>query len=230
MSLTKTLIVDDDLSLARVLTAYLNGDGFQASSAGSAAEMFRAIDAETFHCMIVDLGLPDEDGIVLIRKLRARSEVLPIIVLTGREGMDNKVASFELGADDYINKPVDPQELALRIRAVLRRQERTDTTSRNILHLDALVLDHDRREAYRKDGALVDLTPAEFSLFWVLANADGAVLSRETLVDAISTGDGPLSFRAVDILISRLRKKIDKDAIRTVSGSGYRCGWNVSRG
>lgn len=229
MSDAKILIVEDDLSLARVLTGYLNQNGFRASSAGSAAEMFRIIDAETFDCMVMDLGLPDEDGIVLVRKLRARSEILPIIVLTGREGMDNKVASFELGADDYINKPVDPQELALRIRAILRRQERSDTSPRNVLNLDALVLDHDRREAFRKDGTLIDLTPAEFSLFWVLANADGNVLSRETLVDAISTGDGPLSFRAVDILISRLRKKIDKDAIRTIPKSGYCCGWNVSR-
>lgn len=229
MSNGRVLIVEDDLALSRVQVNYLNKNEFEADTVATAADLFKKIDSTTFDCVIVDLGLPDEDGIVLIRKLRARSEILPIIVLTGREGIDDKLASFELGADDYINKPVDLRELAMRIKAVMRRHDQADMINRNILHLEAFVLDHDRREAYDKAGELIDLTPAEFSLFWVLANAGGKVLPRDTLVDAISTGDGPLSFRAVDILISRLRKKIDKDAIITIPKAGYKCGWEVSR-
>lgn len=229
MSTEKVLLVEDDTKLSQVLADHLNKSELQAVTVTTAASFFKIIDTENFDCIVLDLGLPDEDGIVLLRKLRARSTIIPIIVLTGREGIDNKLTSFELGADDYINKPVDPRELVHRIKAVMRRTERAETASRNILYLNALVLDHDRREAYSEDGDLIDLTPAEFSMFWVLANAEGKVLSRDTLVDAISTGDGPLSLRVVDILISRLRKKLDKEAIETISKSGYKCGWEVSK-
>lgn len=229
MSKDKILVIEDNPMFAKMVNHDLSKEGYEVTVVGSGGDMFQAVDKQAYDCLILDLGLPDEDGIVLLRKMRARSDVQPIIVLTGREGIDDKLTSFELGADDYINKPVDPRELVQRLKAILRRSEKSELARRNIIHLDAFVLDHDRREAYDKDGTLINLTPAEFSLFWILASAGGKVLSRDTLVDAISTGEGPLSPRAIDILISRVRKKIDKDAILTIPRTGYKCGWDVSR-
>jgi len=137
-------------------------------------------------------------------------------------------ACFELGADDYVVKPVDPRELDMRLQAVMRRSD-SGTASGEKLKLGHITLDHSRRTAVGDDGQGVDLTPAEFSMIWVLASSDGKVQSREDLVDAISSGEGPLSFRAVDILISRLRKKIAKDAIETVPHIGYKCAWAVTQ-
>jgi len=222
----KILIIEDDLSFAHVITAYLNKHDYEAEHVATAAEMFEKLGIHTYDCLIVDLTLPDEDGIVLVRKLRARG-IGPLIVLTGREGIDDKLASFEVGADDYITKPVDPRELVMRIKAVRNRAEMPGAGSGAVLALGPLTLNHDKREAILSDGSVVAFTPAEFNLFWVIAQADGKVLTRDVLVDAISTGDGPASFRAVDILVSRVRKKLDKEAILTVPSSGYKCGWTA---
>lgn len=210
-----------------MISANLGQEGYDLTLTLTAAEFLSYADKQAYDCLIVDLTLPDEDGIVLVRKIRARSTV-PIIVLSGREGIDDKVACFELGADDYITKPVDPRELLMRVQAALRRGEGAGGAKER-LQFGPVELDHPRRAAVRKDGTEIDLTPAEFALIWVLAEADGRVLTREDLVDAISSGEGPLSFRAVDILISRLRKKLQKEAIQTVPTVGYKSGWEVSK-
>lgn len=226
MRKSKILIVEDDVALVRVMTTYLNEHGYEAASAGTGSELFKLADTTTHDALVIDLTLPDEDGIVLVRKMRARSQV-PIIVMTGRNQIEDKMACFELGADDYVVKPVDPRELDIRLQAVMRRSE-TAGGAGDVLKIGHITLDHDRRTAVMDDGQTINLTPAEFSMIWVLASADGKVQSREDLVDAISTGDGPLSFRAVDILISRLRKKIAKDAIETVPHVGYKCVWTIN--
>ena len=118
MTQYSVLLIEDDLTFARNMTDYLIKQGFDAVSVGDSAEMFKVIDVRGFDCYVVDLTLPDEDGIVLIRKLRSRSNV-PIIVLTGREGIEDKSASFELGADDYITKPVDAENLISLIKTWL---------------------------------------------------------------------------------------------------------------
>jgi DNA-binding response OmpR family regulator len=223
------LVIEDDLFFARQLIAFLRKQGYDAETVPTAAEMFQKLENKTYDCLIVDLTLPDEDGIVLVRKLRARS-IGPLIVLTGRDGIDDKLASFEVGADDYVTKPVDPREIVMRIKAVRSRSTTWGVADADKLRLGLLVLDHGRREVLGEDGANVDFTPAEFNLIWVLAQADGNVLSRDILVDAISKGDGPASFRAVDILVSRVRKKLGKDAVLTVPNTGYKCGWPVSAG
>lgn len=225
----RILIVEDDLEFARFVTVYLAKQGFEAETVATGAELFEKLETRSYDCMIIDLTLPDEDGIVLVRKLRARSEV-PILVLTGRVGIDDKLVCFEVGADDYVTKPVDPRELVVRLRAVMRRYDGPGSPRSGVLNLGRIALDLTRREANREDGSAVDLTPAEFSLLWVLANADGRVSGREELIDAISSGEGPLSTRSIDILVSRVRKKLDKDVILTVPTLGYRCGWPVSRG
>lgn len=222
------LMVEDDPEFAQFVVTYLGKNGFKVTSVGTGADLFKVIDDDHYDCLVVDLTLPDEDGIVLVRKVRARSAV-PIVVLTGREGVDDKLACFEVGADDYVTKPVDPRELIARIQAVLRRaQDITGPSRDDVLVMGSVKLDRLRRVASREDGGEIDFTPAEFSLVWVLAQADGKVQSRDDLVDAVSTGDGPINFRAVDILVSRVRKKLgDKSALLTVPHVGYKCGWPV---
>ncbi len=228
MSKINILFVEDDLELSSFVKRYLAKHGFMVTTVPTGAEFFRRLDGNAYKCAIVDLTLPDEDGIVLVRKLRARSAI-PIIVLTGREGIGDKLACFQVGADDYLTKPADPRELIVRIHAVLRRAA-ANFGKDNILQVGSLILDVGRRNASHKDGTPIDFTPAEFSLLWVLARADGNILAREDMVDAISSGEGPISTRAMDILVSRIRKKVGKDVVLTVSNAGYKCGWPVSDG
>ncbi|MBT6590840.1 MAG: response regulator, partial [Rhodospirillaceae bacterium] len=220
------LLIEDDISLARTLTAYLGKQGIDAVSVASGAEMFRQIESRNFASFIVDLTLPDEDGIVLIRKLRARTDA-PIIVQTGRADLDDKLAAFELGANDYITKPIDPRELAIRLKSTLTRFAEAKGISADILRLGEFTLDQRRHLALDPEGAEIQFTSSEFALIWALAHAEGRILPRDVLVDAIATGDGPESFRAVDTLVSRVRKKLGKGVILTVPKSGYKCGWPV---
>ena len=227
MNSEKILVVEDDVHFSRFLTTYLVKQGFAAETVETGAGMFEKLETQDYDCLIIDLTLPDEDGIVLVRKLRARSSA-PVIVLTGREGIDDKLASFDVGADDYVVKPVDPREMVMRINAVIGRAVTSDQMPKTQLKFGEYVLDHARHEARGVGDTPVDFTPAEFALIWVLAQAEGEVLSRDRLIDAVSTGDGPASARAVDILISRVRKKLTKDAVITVPGRGYRARWQVS--
>lgn len=228
MSSEKILVVEDNPLFSDMISANLSKNGYEVTVAETAAEFFAKVDEKSFDCLIMDLTLPDEDGIVLVRKMRARSSV-PIIVLSGREGIDDKVACFELGADDYVTKPVDAKELLMRVRAAIRRGVGAEGAKRQ-LQFGEVKLDQDKHSAFDKNGDEIELTPAEFSLIWILAEAGGKVFSRDDLIDAISPGDGPLSLRAIDILVSRLRKKLDKDAILTVPTVGYKSGWEISTG
>lgn len=221
------LVVEDDFGFAKFLVDYLVKNGHRAESVGDAASVFRKIDENNYGCFVVDLGLPDEDGIVVVRKLRARTDA-PIIVLTGREGIDDKLACFDVGADDYVTKPVDPRELVMRLKAIIGRSGVRTRGASNVLGIGQFTFDRSRREVRDPTGDTIEFTPAEFALIWVLAQANGELLSRDTLVDAVSRGDGPASFRAVDILVSRVRKKLDKDVIRTIPNAGYKCGWPIT--
>jgi len=220
------LLVEDDILLARSLTTYLNKQGFDAVSAETGAGMFKIIDDRNFDCFVVDLTLPDEDGIVLIRKLRARSDA-PIIVQTGRDDLDDKLAAFELGANDYVTKPVDPRELAVRLKSILERSAEARGIDENVIHLGEFTLDYSRHDARAADGSVIQLTSAEFALIWALAKADGKILSREALIDATASGDGPETLRAVDTMANKVRNKLGKDAILSEYGAGYKCGWTV---
>ncbi|MBF0193387.1 MAG: response regulator transcription factor [Magnetococcales bacterium] len=221
----KILIVEDDKKFSNFVVKYLTKNGYQVDTAGTANEMFKKVDKQSYDCLIIDLTLPDEDGIVITRKLRARSQV-GVLVLTAREEMEDRLACFDVGADDYVTKPVDPRELLVRVRAVIRRTS-DPTQSADIIPLGPLHLDHARHEAIHEDGSAISFTPAEFTLLWTLASADGRLFTRKALVDAISTGEGPVSFRAIDILVSRIRKKLAKDVIITVPNNGYKCGWRT---
>lgn len=223
------LLVESDREYALSVGAHLGKNGFRASAVHTGADLFKQMDKNRFSALIISLVLPDEDGIVLVRKVRARSDV-PILVLASEDSVEDKLACFALGADDYISKSVDPRELVARVQAVLKRaQQRSGPDRRDTVVLGGVVtLDRPRRTAVTKNGGQLNFTPAEFSLIWLLAQADGKVIGRDILVDALAPGDGPASFRAVDILVSRVRKKLDKTAILTIPHIGYKCGWPVS--
>ncbi len=214
------LVVEDDIWQSNFLRQTLTAEGFDVTVLESGEGFFTTLEAGAFDAIVLDLTLPDEDGIVLARKLRARSS-LPIVVVTSREELDDKLASFDVGADDYLNKPIEPKELAARLRAVIRRAESADGAKKSHA-LGSHTLDLERREVIAADGSPISLTPAEFSLIATLYHSGNKAVTRDEIVDAVSDGDGPLSFRAVDILVSRVRKKLGKDLIQTVTGTGYR--------
>ena len=223
------LIVEDEEFVRQLLAAYLEKDGYRLSVAGSAKVMHEVLDHTPVDLIILDLGLPDEDGLTLIRQLRTRSHI-PIIVLTARITRDDKISALEIGADDYVTKPVDPQELTLRVANLLRRSEPArsdDTAAHDILNFSGWSLDISANALRASDGLDVELTRAEFDILTALARAPNRVLSRDFLLDAISRdGDAP-SDRVIDVMISRLRKKLRDNSrqpilIQTVMGRGYR--------
>lgn len=226
MAVIPILIVEDDTWYAKFLQSTLAKEGFEACVINNGETLFQTLEGNAFEAVVLDLGLPDEDGIVLARKLRARSR-LPIIIVTGREELDDKLASFDVGADDYVNKPVEPKELAARLKAVIGRANETGRIDKDEHNVNGYTIDMQRRNVTGPDGKALDLTPAEFSMLAVFCHAEGNVLSRDDLIDAVSTGEGPLSSRAVDILVSRIRKKLGKEIIETVTGSGYRIALNT---
>ena len=212
----------------------MQNDGFKVSLAATGKEMLAYIDSEAIDLVLLDLGLPDEDGLVLARQVRARSS-LPIIVVTARKEQKDRLAALEIGADDYLTKPFDPEELTLRVRNILGRagdgsntnaeealRERTE-----IFKFLGWTLDAGGHSLTGPDGDKVTLTRAEFNLLTSLARAPNRVLSRDYLLDAVSQDADAPTDRLIDILISRVRKKIEPnpkkpEIITTVVGCGYK--------
>lgn len=226
------LIVEDDEFVQSLLAAYLQKSGHRVTTAGSAAEMFAVLDHENISLILLDLGLPDEDGIALVRQLRTRLQT-PIIVLTARQGRDDKISALEVGADDFLTKPVDPEELSLRVDNMLRRlsnstgggQSASDDLEKLLFAGWSLDIAADILRS--PDGEEVKLTRAEFDLLTALARAQNRVLSRAYLLDAVSRDTNEAGDRVIDVLISRIRKKIEIDSrkpqiIHTIAGRGYR--------
>jgi DNA-binding response OmpR family regulator len=229
------LIVDDDRMIRVLIAERMKSAGYEIVQAGSGKEMFEKLDNSNIDLIVLDLGLPDEDGIVLARKIRARSNI-PLIILTARSNNQDKLTILDIGADDYMTKSVDPKEFLLRIRNLITRtqshaQNLTRSSfqekSSNIIRFEDWVLDMDSYTLTDSDGFNADLTPGELKLLGALARNPGRVMRRETLLDALSTDiDGP-SDRMIDAFISRIRKKIEKtpgkpEIIKTVTGIGYR--------
>ena len=229
------LIVEDDEFVQSLLAAYLEKEGFRVSVATTGKEMLGLLNGEPIDLVLLDLTLPDEDGLTLARQVRARSRI-PIIVLTARQGRDDRITALEIGADDYLNKPVDPEELVLRIRNLLDRSDSEGSahahTGQSVRFAD-FVLDLSGHTLHRMEGPEIPLTNAEFNLLAALVNAPNRVLTRSFLLDAISTDEDGPSERVIDVLVSRLRKKIEDDPrkpriILTVVGSGYKFGIEAS--
>ena len=210
----------------------MQNDGFKVSLAATGKEMLACIDSEAIDLVPLDLGLPDEDGLVLARQVRARSS-LQIIVVTARKEQKDRLAALEIGADDYLTKPFDPEELTLKVRNFLGRAgDGSNTNAEEALRERTEVfkflgwtLDAGGHSLTGPDGDKVTLTRAEFNLLTSLARAPNRVLSRDYLLDAVSQDADAPTDRLIDVLISRVRKKIEPnpkkpEIITTVVGCG----------
>ena len=218
----RILMIDDDDRLAGMVSDYLGGAGFRLTLAGTARDGESWLKRESFDAIILDLMLPDADGLDLCRRLRATSDV-PILMLTARGEPMDRVVGLELGADDYLGKPFEPRELQARLRAILRRRGRAATA--DILNFGRLEIDKAAR-LVRLDGEERVLTSYQFALLLALAERAGRVLSREALMD-LTKGEKLEAFdRSVDVHISRIRAAIEDDPkkprrILTLRGAGY---------
>lgn len=228
----RILIVDDARDIREPLGQYLRRSGFRIRLAADAAEARRALDDEPVHLAILDVMMPGEDGLSLCRDL-ARSRRLPVILLTARTGMEDRVEGLDLGADDYVTKPFDPRELLARIHAVLRRvppERPAPPQSRR--RFAGLVHDPGRAAVTLPSGQEVALTSGENRLLALLLDHPGQVLSRMRLLDLLSGREARAYDRAVDNTVSRLRHKIEPDPraprlIVTEWGGGYRLAADV---
>lgn len=226
----KILIVDDDERLRRVLGRYLHREGYHVVEAASGEEMRACIGADRPDLIILDLMLPDEDGLTLARELRARSDIA-IVMLTGKTDMVDKVVGLELGADDYMTKPFDERELLARVRTVLRRtaaaHETTQPAHATAARFEGWTLDLIAHELVDPHGRLVHLTSNQFQVLVCLVTRANRVLSRGEILELVSGRDWTPMDRSIDVLIGKLRRKVEPDArfptlIKTIRGVGYK--------
>src|SRR5437867_86758 len=179
----RILLVDDEISIQRALAPLLRSRGYEIDVAGTAGEAFDAMRARPADLIVLDLGLPDLDGVEVCRRLRGESSA-PIIVLSARGGESDKVTALDLGADDYVTKPFSPEELLARIRVALRRVFAQDEAPAGRLQAGDLVIDYDRHRVVRKDEE-IRLTPKEFDLLALLARSADRVLTHRAILKAI---------------------------------------------
>jgi two-component system alkaline phosphatase synthesis response regulator PhoP len=227
------LVVDDDAKIVRLVRTYLERDGFMVVTAADGPAALDAIERHRPALVVLDLMLPELDGRAVIRAVRRDDEAAatPILVLSARGSVIDRIAGLEDGADDYLPKPFSPAELVLRVKSILRRTavapERSATTSAALIRHGDLTIDPARHEVRRGDRA-IDLTRVEFKLLTAILAADGRVLSRDQLLDAVYGHESAdILDRTIDVHIRRLRDKLDDDPdapryVQTVRGVGYR--------
>ncbi|WP_300516075.1 response regulator [Aliiroseovarius sp.] len=222
---THLLIVDDDERIRGLLQKFLIRHGFWVSAARDASHARRLLDGLEFDLIVLDVMMPGEDGISLTRDLRGRIAT-PILLLTAKGETEDRIAGLEAGADDYLAKPFEPKELLLRINAILRRvpQVAADLAPK-MLHLGPVRYDVERGELWSGEE-LIRLTATENQLMKIFAGSVGEPVSRGDLVEQLGRAEGQAQERAVDVQITRLRKKIEADPkqprfLQTVRGAGY---------
>lgn len=220
------LVVDDDPKIVNLVRAYLVNEGFRVSSAGDGAQALAAIAREPPSLVVLDLMLPEVDGLEVTRRIREAGSQVPILILSARGATSERVRGLAGGADDYLPKPFAPSEMVARVHAILRRAPAAPA-GRLIRHQD-LELDADRQEV-TVAGRPVELSLVEFKLLRALVEARGRILSRDRLLDELSgAGSDGILERSVDVYIGRLRSKLGDQSqrpryIATVRGTGYRC-------
>jgi DNA-binding response OmpR family regulator len=219
---TRVLVIDDDEKLNALLGEYLGRFNFAVRAAAHPDQGLRALKADPPDIVVLDVMLPDMDGFAVCRKVRESSRV-PIIMLTARADVADRIVGLELGADDYLSKPFEPRELMARMQAVLRRGVNVGPEER--IRAGALEVNW-TTSAVRLNGRLLSLTPAEFALLGLFVRQRGRALSRDRIMDATHGIDLEAYDRSVDVLVSRLRQKLGDDPkqprfIRTIRGIGY---------
>jgi two-component system OmpR family response regulator/two-component system response regulator RstA len=223
-ALTSILLVEDDLRLAELVSRYLESSGFRVAIATRGDEVVAKVEHEPPDLVILDLGLPGEDGFTICRQLR-HHYTNPILILTARDSDIDHVLGLELGADDYVVKPVEPRVLLARIGALLRRSRTLARSERKTLQFGRLVINMTSRSVHL-DGQAISLSGNEFDLLLYLASHAGEIQSRETLFKDLFKREYDGMDRMLDIRISRLRRKLGDEAetaerIKTVWGQGY---------
>ena len=215
------LVVDDEANIIELAKMYLQNEGYIVESARDGREALTKIKSLQPALVVLDLMLPEVDGWEVCRQVRSDSDV-PIIMLTARSDDVDKIVGLELGADDYLTKPFNPRELVARVRAVLRRYEKSAASTKPI-HLGRVTIDPQRREV-TVGGQQLGLRTKEFDLLWTLAEHQGIVLSRNQLLDLVWGYDYYGETRTVDVHIARLRDKLEGSdvVIETVWGVGYK--------
>lgn len=227
--IARILLIDDDARIRELLLRYLKEQGFDAKAAADAKEMAYLLDRNRFDLWVLDLMLPGEDGLSILRRTRGAGETTPVILLTAKGDEIDRIVGLEMGADDYLPKPFSPRELVARINAVMRRHRMpppgAPVDADIVIGFGACRLDMGTRTLYRDDKA-VSLTTGEFALLKVLVNHPRKPLSRDRLLELARGRDYDGFDRSIDVQVSRLRKLVEPDPakpryIQTIWGHGY---------
>lgn len=225
--MTKILVIDDDRYIQQSVKELLESSRYTVELASTAEEGFIKLHEVTPSLLILDIHLPGEDGVSFCRRIRSKHK-LPILMLTSKNEVFDKVLGLEVGADDYLTKPFDPRELLARVRALLRREDEyqlEDAAKEELFELDGLELDSDRWQV-KLNGEQIELTATEFRLLEYMFKNMGRVLSRDQIFDQVWGYDESFNQNSLEVIVYRLRQKIEKPLgrriIHTVRGYGYR--------
>ncbi len=217
--MSRILLIDDDERLAELLTKYFQKFSFELECAFSPSEGFAQLKQGGFDLVILDVMLPEMDGFEVCKTIRKESDI-PILMLTARGEVMDRIVGIELGADDYLPKPFEPRELLARIQNILKRSTRQAQDSQ-VLRFDGLVVDRDLKQATLNDKELT-LTSMEYQLLELFASHSGKTFTRDEILNHLQGIETEVYSRSVDILVSRLRQKLKpKDLIKTIRGTGY---------
>lgn len=227
--MARILLIDDDTELGPPLAAYFRRFGLELEQATLPSDGLARLRQGNVDAAILDVMLPEMDGFELCRTIRRESD-LPLLMLTARGEVMDRVVGLELGADDYLPKPFEPRELVARLQTILRRQRQPQPTPASLLRFDGLELDPSTRTV-RRLGEVIDLTSTEFDLLHLLARNPGQVFHRDDILTELRGHEADLFTRAVDIVVSRLRKKLEPlDCIKTLRNAGYTLALAASAG
>ncbi len=213
----RILVVEDDNLLGDGITRALTREGDAADWLTNAEDAWHSLQVEHFDCLILDLGLPGMDGLSLLRQLRKAGSTLPVLILTARDAIEDRIAGLDAGADDYLLKPFDLAELRARLRAVTRRYKGYSDTQ---LHLGDIEIDT-QAQGVRYQGEAISLSRREYGILLALAENAGKVLSRSRLEESLYGWGNEVESNSVEVHIHHLRKKLSASVIRTVRGVGY---------
>jgi len=220
----KIAVLEDEKDILELIALHLDKEGYRVYKFSRAEELFKALEKERFDLLVLDLILPDMDGINVCKQVKSHlAPSLPVIMVTAKSELTDKVIGLEMGADDYITKPFAPKELVARVRAVLRRYK-TITSGEDVLKIgNSVVIDLTRHSVY-VDNKKIDLTFSEFGILKILASKKGWVFSREKIINLLWEGEKVVIERTVDVHIKNLREKLGKAGryIKNVRGVGYK--------
>lgn len=213
----RVLLVEDEDLIADGIQVSLARDGYTVESVRDADTAEAALNTSVFELVILDLGLPGRDGLSLLRWMRAEKRAEPVIILTAREAVENRIEGLDCGADDYMIKPFDMKELLARARALVRRAN--GRSAPNIEHRDIVVVPSALQVL--RNGVPVDLSPLAFQVLVLLLERSGRIVSKDDLAESLYGWDGTAESNTVEVYVSQIRRRVQSDLIRTIRGVGY---------